>query len=182
MIVGYARISTGEQNMDLQIDALKKAGCVKIFQDVCSGALDQRQGLRDAVAYARSGDSIAVWRLDRLGRSLGHLITTVNDLKLKNVGFRSLQETLDTESAGGKLVFHIFGALAEFERDLIRSRTRAGLAAARARGRIGGRPSKFDQEKRNMARVLLADQATSIKEVCRALQVSKATLYRNLKG
>ena len=143
MKIGYARISTVEQNVELQVDALKAAGCEKLFQDVASGAKSDRQGLAEAIEYARSGDVLTVWKLDRLGRSLKHLIETVNYLHDKGVGFASVQESIDTTTSGGKLIFHVFGALAEFERELIRERTTAGLAAARARGRTGGRKQKL---------------------------------------
>src|SRR5262249_7468620 len=129
MLVGYARVSTGDQNLDLQRDALKRAGCKKIFTDVASGAKDERGGLGEAIAYLRPGDTLAVWKLDRLGRSLKHLIETVTNLQVRKVGFRSLQESIDTTTSGGKLIFHVFGALAEFERDLLRERTQAGLRA-----------------------------------------------------
>src|SRR3712207_6335019 len=140
MQIGYARISTDDQTLDLQRDALAKAGCDQLFTDTMSGATADRPGLAEALAYTRPGDTLVVWRLDRLGRSLRHLIETVTDLEQRGVGFKSLTEAIDTTSPGGKLIFHIFGALAEFERDLIRERTRAGLVAARTRGRTGGRP------------------------------------------
>lgn len=144
MIVGYARVSTADQNLELQRDALTKAGCERVFEDHASGAATDRPGWARARDALREGDTLVVWRLDRLGRSLKHLIDTVAELGDEGVAFRSLQENLDTGSTGGRLVFHIFGALAEFERELIRERTLAGLAAARARGRMGGRPRKLD--------------------------------------
>jgi len=140
MKIGYARVSTLDQNLELQTDALEKAGCEKIFTDRASGAKDDRQGLSDAIEFCRQGDSLVVWKLDRLGRSLKHLIETINELHSKKVGFVSVQESIDTTTSGGKLIFHVFGALAEFERELIRERTNAGLTSARARGRLGGRP------------------------------------------
>src|SRR5689334_7385103 len=140
MLIGYARVSTGEQTLDLQTDALRAAGCDRLFTDTISGASTERVGLAAALDISRSGDTLVVWRLDRLGRSLRHLIETITTLEKQGVGFRSLTEAIDTTSPGGKLVFHLFGALAEFERDLIRARTRAGMAAARARGRVGGHP------------------------------------------
>ncbi len=143
MLVGYARVSTTEQTLDLQFDALKKAGCSKIFTDTASGAKTERKGLDEALSYVREGDTLVVWRLDRLGRSLTHLIETVSQLDNRKIGFKSLTEQIDTTTSGGKLIFHIFGALAEFERNLIRERTNAGLQAARARGRVGGRPKKL---------------------------------------
>src|SRR5512143_1072690 len=139
MLIGYARVSTLEQTLALQQDALTKAGCERTFTDTASGSLAARPGLTEALDFARPGDTLVVWRLDRLGRSLRHLIDTVSLLQERGIGFKSLQEQLDTTTSGGKLVFHVFGALAEFERDLIRERTQAGLLAARARGRLGGR-------------------------------------------
>src|SRR5437588_2698376 len=140
MLIGYARVSTQDQTLDLQQDALEKIGCSKIFTDTASGAKAERQGLDEALAYVREGDTLVVWKLDRLGRSLQHLIETITKLNNRKIGFKSITENIDTTTSGGKLVFHIFGALAEFERDIIRERTNAGLAAARARGRRGGRP------------------------------------------
>ncbi len=133
MKIGYARVSTLDQNLELQTDALEKAGCEKIFTDRASGAKDDRQGLIDAIEFCRKGDSLVVWKLDRLGRSLKHLIETINALHEKKVDFVSVQESIDTTTSGGKLIFHVFGALAEFGRELIRERTNAGLASARAR-------------------------------------------------
>jgi DNA invertase Pin-like site-specific DNA recombinase len=140
MLIGYARISTIDQTLALQQDALSAAGCQEIYTDTVSGSVTERPGLTNALSHVRSGDTLVVWRLDRLGRSLPHLIETVSQLQQQGVGFRSLQEQIDTTTSGGKLIFHVFGALAEFERDLIRERTHAGLAAARARGRLFGRP------------------------------------------
>jgi len=181
MLVGYARVSTQDQNLNLQKDALKKAGCEKIFTDVGGGADFERKGLLDAIAFMRKGDCLVVWKLDRLGRSLKDLIATVNDIQNKKMCFQSLQEHLSTATSAGKLVFHVFGALAEFERDVIRDRTKAGLTAARARGRLGGRPRIMDQSKLGMAKALMADYSNSIKDICKTLDVSKSTLYRNLK-
>jgi DNA invertase Pin-like site-specific DNA recombinase len=178
MKIGYARISTVDQNLNLQIDALEKAGCEKIFTDTASGLLDSRKGLADAILFCRQGDTLVVWKLDRLGRSLKHLIETVNRLQAKGIGFVSLQESVDTTTSGGKLVFHVFGALAEFERELIRERTRAGLAAARSRGRLGGRPKKLSTKQIEMALKLMKDSSNSIKEICATLKISRATLYR----
>jgi DNA invertase Pin-like site-specific DNA recombinase len=138
MLIGYARVSTSDQTVNPQTDALEKIGCTKIFTDIISGATTERQGLDEALAYVREGDTLVVWRLDRLGRSLKHLIETITALNNRKIGFKSLQENIDTTTSGGKLIFHIFGALAEFERDIIRERTQAGLKAARARGRLGG--------------------------------------------
>ena len=180
MLVGYARISTGDQNLDLQEDALRKAGCEKLFTDVASGAKDERAGLAEALAFLRPGDALVVWKLDRLGRSLKHLIETVTALQARKVGFRSLQESIDTTTSGGKLIFHVFGALAEFERDLIRERTQAGLHAARARGRKGGRPRSLDATKLAQARSLHKDPANSVAAICATLGISRATFYRHL--
>src|SRR5918995_4230730 len=155
MDIGYARVSTGEQTLDLQLDALKAAGCGKIYEETASGAKAERPVLEDVLSYLRKGDTLVVWRLDRLGRSLPHLIETVAALAARGIGFKSLTEQIDTTTPGGKLVFHVFGALAEFERDLIRERTNAGLAAARARGRTGGRPKVLtDPKKQALARAL----------------------------
>lgn len=178
MKIGYSRISTRDQNLDLQIDALKAAGCEKQFQDIASGAKDERRGLADAIEYARAGDVLIVWKLDRLGRSLKHLIETVNRLHEKGVGFASIQENIDTTTSGGKLVFHVFGALAEFERELIRERTKAGLSAARARGKKGGRPRKLSPEQIEIAKTMMSDPNISIKTICRTLKIAPKTLYR----
>ena len=181
MQIGYARVSTEEQTLALQLDALAKAGVDKVFRDTASGAKADRPGLGEALAYARPGDVLVVWRLDRLGRSLPHLIQTLTDLDGRGVGFRSLTEAIDTTTPGGKLVFHIFGALAEFERDLLRARTQAGLSAARARGRTGGHPrvAAFqDPKKLALARQLYADGKTSVDTICAMLKVSRATFYR----
>src|SRR5438270_4309429 len=140
MLIGYARVSTSEQTLNLQKDALEKIGCSKIFTDTISGATTERHGLDAGISYVREGDTLVVWRLDRLGRSLKHLIETITTLNNRKIGFKSIQENIDTTTSGGKLIFHMFGALAEFERDIIRERTKVGLAAARARGRVGGRP------------------------------------------
>ena len=181
MIVGYARVSTLEQILDLQQDALAAAGCEQIFTDTASGASTERLGLEQALNYVREGDVLVVWRLDRLGRSLKYLIETMTKLDERGIGFKSLTEQIDTTTSGGKLIFHVFGALAEFERDLIRERTQAGLAAARARGRQGGRPKKLDTAaKVAMARALYDDHTHSIPDICKTLGVSRATLYRYL--
>jgi len=143
MNIGYARVSTQDQNLDLQNDALKAAGCEIIYTDKMSGTKKNRPGLEEILGFIRKGDTLVVWKLDRLGRSLKHLIQVLNQLDERGVYFKSIQESLDTSTPGGKLIFHVFGALAEFERDIIRERTLAGLAAARARGRKGGRPRKL---------------------------------------
>ena len=178
MKIGYARVSTVDQNLNLQIDALENAGCEKIFTDTASGALDARKGLTDAIEFCRAGDSLIVWKLDRLGRSLKNLIETVNKLQAKDIGFVSLRENVDTTTSGGKLVFHVFGALAEFERELIRERTLAGIASARARGKLGGRPKKLTAKQIEMAQKLMKDPTNSIREICETLKISRSTLYR----
>ena len=166
-LIGYARVSTEDQDPALQLDALKAAGCVKIFTDKASGALDRRPRLDRLLDQLRPGDTVAVWRLDRLGRSLKHLIALIEDLEDRGVGFRSLTEGMDTTTPGGKLVFSIFGALAEFERALIRERTKAGLAAARARGRKGGRPSVMAPEKIMVARQLYDARELTVEEIAK---------------
>src|SRR4051812_711843 len=181
MLIGYARISTQDQNLDLQRDALQKAGCEQIYTDQVSGTKATRPGLTEALSHLRAGDTLVVWRLDRLGRSLRHLIDTVTDLQERGIGFKSIQESIDTTTSGGKLVFHIFGALAEFEREIIRERTQAGLHAARARGRSGGRPKKLTNKKAAMARQLYQDRTHSIDEICKILGISRTTFYRYMK-
>jgi DNA invertase Pin-like site-specific DNA recombinase len=181
MLIGYARVSTTDQTLVLQEDALRAAGCATIFRDVMSGAAADRPGLRAALAHAQAGDVFVVWRLDRLGRSLKHLIAVVEELRARDIGFKSLQEAMDTTTPGGQLIFHLFAALAEFERALIRERTLAGLAAARARGRRGGRPSKLTPATLALARQMLADPAVSLSQVAAALQVHRTTLYRALR-
>src|ERR671915_497373 len=180
MLIGYARVSTHDQTLNLQQDALKKAECSKIFTDTASGAKTERIGLDEALAYVRKGDTLVVWRLDRLGRSLPHLITTMTSLEERGIGFKSLTENIDTTTSGGKLIFHIFGALAEFERNLIRERTQAGLTAARARGRTGGRPKALTGKKLSIAQDLYERQHP-IAEILQTLKISRATLYRVLK-
>jgi DNA invertase Pin-like site-specific DNA recombinase len=180
MLIGYARVSTADQTLNLQQDALHKAGCSKIFTDTASGAKAERKGLEEALTYVRKGDTLVVWRLDRLGRSLPHLIATMTDLEVQGIGFKSVTENIDTTTSGGKLIFHIFGALAEFERNLIRERTAAGLIAARARGRKGGRPKALSLKQRSIAKELY-EKRHPIQEICRTLKISKATLYRCIK-
>jgi DNA invertase Pin-like site-specific DNA recombinase len=181
MLIGYARISTDDQTLNLQLDALRSAGCTQIFRDTASGTKADRPGLARALEHVRQGDVLVVWRLDRLGRSLASLIELMTQLDSRGIGFKSLTEQIDTTTSGGKLIFHIFGALAEFERNLIRERTQAGLAAARARGRKGGRPKRLDTDRKvQMARQLHADPTNSIGDICKTLGVSRATLYRYL--
>ena len=182
MLVGYVRISTNEQNFFLQDDALKSAGCTKIFHDAASGTRAERPGLASALEFVREGDVLTVWRLDRLGRSLAHLLETVGLLAARGVGLRSLTESIDTTTAWGRLVLQIFGAMAEFERNLIRERTYAGLSSARARGRLGGRPKVLDQQKVALARRLYAEKELTVKEICKMVGVSKPCLYDYLHG
>src|ERR687895_1181929 len=181
MNIGYARVSTQDQTLALQKDALEKIGCNKIFTDTASGTKAERKGLEEALYYVREGDTLVVWRLDRLGRSLKHLIETISQLDTRKIGFKSLTENIDTTTSGGKLIFHIFGALAEFERNLIRERTNAGLQAARARGRLGGRPKALTGKKTAMAQALYNDKNNTIDEICKTLNISRATLYRYIK-
>jgi DNA invertase Pin-like site-specific DNA recombinase len=180
MLIGYARVSTQDQTLNLRKDALEKAGCTKIFTDTASGAKTERIGLDEALNYVRKGDTLVVWRLDRLGRSLPHLIATMTALEERGIGFKSLTENIDTTTSGGKLIFHIFGALAEFERNLIRERTTAGLTAARARGRRGGRPKALTAKQLSIAQDLY-DKCYPIAEICRTLKISRPTLYRSIK-
>ncbi|MGL4450004.1 MAG: recombinase family protein [Sarcina sp.] len=178
MLIGYARVSTEDQKLELQLDALREIGCEKIFTDVASGAYTERIGLTEVLSYLREDDILVVWKLDRLGRTLKQLIEIINQLSEKNIGFFSLHEKIDTTNSGGKLIFHIFAALAEFERDIIRERTKAGLTAARARGKLGGRPKIMDENKISIAKTLYDDGTTSIKDICKMLNISRATLYR----
>jgi DNA invertase Pin-like site-specific DNA recombinase len=180
MKIGYARISTHDQNLSLQKRALKKAGCRKIFTDIKSGASSDRVGLNQAIEYLRKGDALVVWRLDRLARSLKNLIEIITALQNKKIGLRSLQENIDTTTSGGKLILHVFGALAEFEREIITERTKAGLAAARARGRVGGRPRLMDKKKIALAKAMHRDPKNNIASIYKTLNISKATLYRYL--
>ncbi len=180
MLIGYARVSTQDQTLDLQTDALQRAGCERIFTDMASGAKAERPGLQEDMNHLRAGDTLVVWRLDRLGRTLKHLIATITDLSEQGIGFKSLQENIDTTTSGGKLIFHIFGALAEFEREAIKERTNAGLQAARARGRFGGRRSLqvLDPKKVALAKKLYAERAMSVNEICDTLHIGRSTLYR----
>jgi DNA invertase Pin-like site-specific DNA recombinase len=178
--IGYARVSTDDQNASLQVDALKKSGCLKVFTDHASGSKASRPELDRMLNQLRPSDVVVVCRLDRLGRSLKNLIALVEDLADRGVGFRSLTESIDTTTANGKLFFSIMGALAEFERDLIRERTMAGLAAARARGRVGGRPTVMDAKKTDKARKLYDSRQHTVAEIAEMLNVSVATIYRHL--
>ena len=179
-LIGYAWVSTADQTPRLQRDALKEAGCQRIFTDTASGARASRPQLDRMLDHLREGDVVVVWRLDRLGRSFRNLIDLVEELGAKGVGLRSLTEHIDTTTAGGKLVFHIFGALADFERELIRERTMAGLAAARARGRVGGRPSKMTPEKVKIAREMYVSREYTVEAIAETIGVSRKTVYRHL--
>lgn len=178
-LLGYARVSTADQNPALQLDALKEAGCFRVFTDHASGALTERPALTACLDHLRPGDTLVVWRLDRLGRSLPHLLSTINDLANRDVAVRSLSESLDTATATGKLTLAVFGALAQFERDLARERTVAGLAAARARGAQPGRPKRLTADRLEVARQLI-NSGKPVTEVARTLEVGRTTLYRYL--
>jgi DNA invertase Pin-like site-specific DNA recombinase len=183
-LIGYARVSTTDQHLHLQQDALKSAGCIKIFTDTISGSTTERKGLDEALEYLRTGDTLVVWRLDRLGRSLKHLIETITLLQEKGIAFKSLTESIDTGTSGGKLIFHIFGALAEFERNLIRERTNAGLTAARARGRKGGRPKSpiSDDKKLQMAKKMYSDKSIPVEDIYKSLGIPRSTFYKYIRN
>lgn len=166
----------------MQEDALKSAGCEEIFTDIASGAKSQRPGLDKALNYVREGDTIVVWKLDRLGRSIQHLIQTITVLQKRKVSFKCLQENIDTSTSGGKLIFHIFSALAEFERDLIRERTDAGLKAARARGRMGGRPPMLDTRQINRMIEMYNEQKNTVAEICKIYSISRPSFYNYLNN
>lgn len=182
MLVGYARVSTDDQNLDLQRDALKKAGCEQIYEDQLSGAKAERPGLQKALSYVRKGDTLVVWRLDRLSRSLKDLIEMATSLETKDIGLKSLQEFINTSLSSGKLIFHIFAALTEFEHNLIRERTQAGLIAARARGRKGGRPKALDQDKQALAVKLYKEKEYTVVRICKMMGISKPTLYQYVES
>jgi DNA invertase Pin-like site-specific DNA recombinase len=179
-LLGYARVSTSDQDAALQVDALNAAGCYRVFVDTMSGSLQHRPELDKLLDQIRPGDTLVVWRLDRLGRSIRHLIDQLHTLAERDIGFRSLQETIDTTSSGGRLIFHVFAALAEFERDLIKERTNAGLTAARARGRTGGRPSRLSADQVKTARRLYEQQEMTVAQIGDVLGVSRTTIYRTL--
>jgi DNA invertase Pin-like site-specific DNA recombinase len=181
MNIGYARVSTHNQNLDLQLDELKKAGCEKVYQEQVSGMKEKREELTKLKEQLRAGDIVVVWKLDRLGRSLKDLVQTVKDFEDMGVGLRSLTESIDTTSNTGKLIFHIFASLAEFERELIRERTFAGLSSARARGRIGGRPKKITPEKIIQMKAMHKDTKIEISEMCKTFGVARNTLYKYLE-
>lgn len=179
-LIGYARVSTRDQTVAAQLDALRKTECARIFQETASGANSDRPQLVAALDYMREGDTLVVWKFDRLARSLKQLIATVEELERRSIGFRSLTEAVDTTTPSGRLVFQLFGALAEFERNVMRERTRAGLDAARARGKMGGRPAKLKEEDLKAAKALLADPKINVSDVAQRLGVSSATLYRHI--
>ena len=182
MKIGYARVSTADQHLRMQEDALKSAGCEEIYSDVISGVKSQRPGLDKALNYAREGDTIVVWKLDRLGRSIQHLIQTITSLIDKKIAFKSLQENIDTSTSGGKLIFHIFSALAEFERDLIQERTQAGLKAARVRGKMGGRPPLLDTRQINRMIEMYDEQKNTVAEICKIYNISRPSFYNYLNN
>jgi DNA invertase Pin-like site-specific DNA recombinase len=182
MLVGYARVSTQDQDLALQLDALHAAGCTKVYTEKASGAQRDRPQLQAALEYMRGKDTLVVWKLDRLARSLKQLIETVEALSAREIGLRSVTESLDTTTSGGTLVFHLFAALAEFERSMIRERTRAGLQAARRRGRLGGRPPALTSQDLVAAKALLRDPEITVEHVAKRLGVAASTLYRHLPG
>ncbi len=179
--IGYARVSTDDQELALQLDALSVAGCLTVYQEKASGKDTERPELMQCLKALRAGDTLVVWRMDRLGRSLSDLVKTITDLEARGVGFESLTEKIETSSAAGKLMFHVFAAMAEFERNLIRERTQAGLVAARARGRVGGRRKKLDEQQKKEIKALLRDPDISITEVAKRYGVSRTTIYRNVE-
>ena len=184
MKIGYARVSTKEQNLTLQIDALEKEGCSQIYQEKISGAKANRPELRKMIDQLREGDVIVTWKLDRLGRSLRDLVNLINEIQDKGAGLKSLNDSIDTTTPQGKLTFHLFAALAEFERDIIRERTKAGLEAARARGRKGGRPkglSKEAKDKAMIAAALYKQREMTVTEICKHLNIARSTLYKYLR-
>lgn len=179
--VGYARVSTEDQNKAMQLDALRAAGCERIFEDTASGAKESRPGLDEALDFARKGDELVVWRLDRVGRSLPHLVTLMGQLRDRGIGFRSVTENIETETPGGRLVMHMFAALAEFERDLIRERTRGGLKAARARGRTGGR-KPLAPAKLKALKAMWAEKTMTADEIAAQLEIGRRTVFKYVKG
>ena len=181
MKIGYARVSTEDQNLYMQIDALKEAKCDHIYEEKMSGKINDRPALDKALNFMRKGDTLVVWKLDRLDRSLRNLIEVINDLMDDGMYFMSLQENIDTTSTSGKLIFHIFAALAEFEREIISERTKAGLKAAKARGRYGGRPKKLDDKQTQMVKRMWKDHSVTIDEICRTFDISRTAMYRYLK-
>lgn len=180
MLIGYARVSTRDQKPHLQLDALRDAGCERVFEETASGAKRDRAALKAALEFMRSGDSLVVWKLDRLARSTRQLLETVEALEQRGIGLKILTQNIDTASAGGRLIFTVFSAIAEFEREIIRERTRAGLDAARSRGRKGGRPRALSDKDLKQARALLADPEITVEDVAKRLGVGASTLYRYL--
>jgi DNA invertase Pin-like site-specific DNA recombinase len=181
MLMGYARVSTDDQSLALQIDALKAAGCELVFEDQMTGASVVRPGLEKAFSHLRKGDTLVVWKLDRLGRTVKGLVELVDFLQAKEIQFRSLTDSIDTSTSAGRFFFHVMAALAQMERELVRERTQAGLGAARARGRVGGRKPKMDESKKKAARRMLESGMTAV-EVAQAIGVSRATLYRRVRS
>ena len=183
MLVGYARVSTTEQTLDSQIDSLKKAGCTKIFAEKVTGTTAERPQYLAMIDYIRDGkDTVVVYKLDRLGRSMKHLITEVEKFKERNIEFKSLQENIDSSTPTGKLFFHIFSSIAEFERDIIVQRTKAGLEAARARGRMGGKKPKLNPEQIKRLKRMYADKSNSVKDICETFNIGKTTLFKWIKN
>jgi DNA invertase Pin-like site-specific DNA recombinase len=184
MKIGYARVSTREQNLTMQVIALEKAGCEKIYEEVVSGAKAERPILENLIEQLRPGDILVIWKLDRLGRTLKNLVELVQKLIEKNIGLCSINDPVDTASSQGRLIFNIFASLAEFERDVIRERTQAGLHAARSRGRFGGRPrglSKSAEATACAAETLYKEKKLSVLDICNKLSISKSTLYKYLR-
>lgn len=181
-LIGYARVSTNDQNANAQLDALAAAGCLKVFTDTAKGAIDERPELKRMLDQLRPGDTLVVWKLDRLGRNLRHLIQIVESLGQQGVGFKSLTEGIDSTTPAGRLLFHLLGSIAQFERDLIAERTRAGLQAARARGRKGGRPTVMDETKLAVANEMYTSRKHTVSEIAKTLGVSRATIYRSLRA
>lgn len=182
MLIGYARVSTSDQNLRMQEDALRAVGCEELYTDIASGVKAARPGLANALFRLRKGDTLVVWKLDRLGRSLGNLIQVVKELSEREIGFKCLQESIDTTTSGGQLIFHIFGALAQFERELIKERTTAGLKAARVRGRLGGRPSLLNRQQIKKLQDHYKKGDLSVNEICKLFNITKPTLYRYLRN
>lgn len=181
MKIGYARVSTNDQNKSMQLDALRAAGCERVFEDTASGATESRPGLDEALAFARKGDELVVWKLDRIGRSLPHLVKLMTQLRDQGIGFRSVTENIETETPGGRLVMHMFAALAEFERDLIRERTRSGLESARARGRTGGR-KPLEPAKLKALTAMWATKTMTANEIATQLDIGRRTVFKYVKG
>lgn len=182
MIIGYARVSTSDQNLSLQLDSLKKVGCEKIFKETVSGAKSEKKELAEALKILRKGDTLIVWRLDRLGRTLKSLIELVNSLKEDGVYFKSVMDSIDTSTPTGQFFFHITGSFAELERNLIQERTVAGLVAARKRGRVGGRPKAIDMETFNIAQKMYGARDFSVAEICSRLKINKRSFYRYMEN